>query len=356
MLVNTLQFASQRLIDFKKINHAFFELTLASGYLIICKEILIPYHPIILLSGSLLIIFAKQNKIIQPRLIAYLSILPAVAILQFFYAASQLHLPIYTEFVNWMVCFTTLLLFFIHAFYTHVKIENKVLQSVSKLLFALAISYVTVLYVNEIWQAFYWIVFAFIALFVYQKLRLKEFILYTLAYYLITAFSVAFLSSQYINVSTSFLSTASLVSIVVQLAMVGLVYLLYKWISNLETEQIDIYKLIFNQKNAVIIYPLTFSIAIFLFFGYEKSVLTLLWVVECFVLFGLSLVLGEKQFRFISLVSLLACIVRLFFYDLSRTNTITKALVFLGVGIIMIAINSLHNKFKERYNNKSNDL
>jgi uncharacterized membrane protein len=70
---------------------------------------------------------------------------------------------------------------------------------------------------------------------------------------------------------------------------------------------------------------------------------------ECFVLFALSLVLGEKQFRLISLTALLACIVRLFFYDLSRTNTITKALVFLGVGIIMIAINSLHNKFKDRY-------
>jgi uncharacterized membrane protein len=130
--------------------------------------------------------------------------------------------------------------------------------------------------------------------------------------------------------------------------MVALVYFLYRWM-NEETSEIQIFNLLSRIKNPLIIYPLTFSIAIFLFFSYEKSLLTLLWVVECFVLFALSLVLGEKQFRLISLAALVACIVRLFFYDLSRTNTITKALVFLGVGVIMIAINSLHNKFKERY-------
>jgi uncharacterized membrane protein len=308
----------------------------------------VQYHPIILLASCLVFVFTQQYKIIKPRIKIYLLLLIGVSFSEFIYCTSFLQLPVNTNVLGWLSAIGAMLLFLIVAFAAHHKQQNVLLKSISKLAFALVSSFMVFQFASPVWQVLYWILFAFATLFIYRIYKLPEFILYSLAYYFITAFSIAFISSQYITTSTQILSSPSVVSIVVQLLMVALVYFLYRWM-NEETSEIQIFNLLSRIKNPLIIYPLTFSIAIFLFFSYEKSLLTLLWVVECFVLFALSLVLGEKQFRLISLAALVACIVRLFFYDLSRTNTITKSLVFLGVGVIMIAINSLHNKFKERY-------
>jgi uncharacterized membrane protein len=40
---------------------------------------------------------------------------------------------------------------------------------------------------------------------------------------------------------------------------------------------------------------------------------------------------------------------RLIFHDLSSSGTIVKAIVFLGVGSILLLMNSLYNKFKDRF-------
>jgi hypothetical protein len=337
--------------SFKKqtnFHFVFFELTVATLYLIACKEIYWQYHPIILLSSCFIFIFTQHQKIIQQRIKIYLLLFLSVSFTAFIYSSYRLQLPLNTALVDWMINILSILLFLVLAFVIHQKQHDAWLKSISKLVFALVCSFMVLQFASPIWQALYWILFAFATLIIYRVYKITEFVWYSIAYYFITAFSIAFISSQYININTYILSTPSVVSILVQLFMVLLVYFLYKWMQE-EYSEIQIFKWLTQVKKPLLIYPLTFSIAIFLFFSYEKSLLTLLWVMECFVLFALSLVLGEKQFRLISLTALLACIVRLFFYDLSRTNTITKALVFLGVGIIMIAINSLHNKFKDRY-------
>jgi uncharacterized membrane protein len=42
------------------------------------------------------------------------------------------------------------------------------------------------------------------------------------------------------------------------------------------------------------------------------------------------------------------CIVRLVFFDLKESTTITKALVFVGVGLLMLGMNILYRKYKDR--------
>ncbi len=42
------------------------------------------------------------------------------------------------------------------------------------------------------------------------------------------------------------------------------------------------------------------------------------------------------------------CLLRLVFYDLSHAGTLTRALVFLGVGVVMLLIHALFNQFKGR--------
>jgi len=102
-------------------------------------------------------------------------------------------------------------------------------------------------------------------------------------------------------------------------------------------------------QNAWLFYPFFAALAMFMFWSFDKSLLTLLWVFEAFVIFILSIALKEQHFRYIAMGGLAGCLIRLVFYDLSKSTTLTRAIVFLGVGIIMLLINSLYNKYRDRY-------
>ena len=95
-------------------------------------------------------------------------------------------------------------------------------------------------------------------------------------------------------------------------------------------------------------YPFFFGVALFLFWRFDAMILTLLWFLETFVLFVLSIVLREPPFRAVALAGMAVCLVRLVFYDLTQADTLTRGLVFLGGGGLMLAINMLFNRFKER--------
>jgi Sec-independent protein translocase protein TatA len=109
-----------------------------------------------------------------------------------------------------------------------------------------------------------------------------------------------------------------------------------------------------KRKNPFIYYPFYIAVGLFIYWSASTSVLTLLWVGESFLIFILSLILKENQFRITSLLILAACLIRLVFYDLARADTITRALVFLGVGTIMLIMNSLYNKYRNRTGNRPN--
>ena len=49
------------------------------------------------------------------------------------------------------------------------------------------------------------------------------------------------------------------------------------------------------------------------------------------------------------MVALGAALLRLIFFDLARSSTLTRALVFVGVGLLMLGMNSLYNRFKDRF-------
>ena len=76
--------------------------------------------------------------------------------------------------------------------------------------------------------------------------------------------------------------------------------------------------------------------------------MTFLWVLEALGLLVLSITLKEKYFRYVSLSVVGLCIVRLMFFDLSNTDFLIRALVLLGVGIVLLVMNSLFKKYKDR--------
>jgi hypothetical protein len=111
----------------------------------------------------------------------------------------------------------------------------------------------------------------------------------------------------------------------------------------------DVSDFISRRKNPWINYPLFISVAIFLYQSFSRAILTLLWVVECFFIFISSVILKENHFRYVAMTGLALALLRLVFYDMAKSNTLTRALVFIGVGVIMLVMNSIYNKYKDRF-------
>jgi hypothetical protein len=96
-------------------------------------------------------------------------------------------------------------------------------------------------------------------------------------------------------------------------------------------------------------YPFVASVALFFYWRFDHSVLTLLWSAEAFAIFILSAVLREEHFRYMALVGMGACVIRLIGFDMAQSDTLMRGLVFLGVGILMLSMNSIYNRFRARF-------
>jgi hypothetical protein len=100
---------------------------------------------------------------------------------------------------------------------------------------------------------------------------------------------------------------------------------------------------------AFLFYPFFLAIAISLYWGFDSAVLTLLWAGEAFVVFAVSLYLRESHFRYMALAALAAVVARLIFIDMSESNLGVRGAVFTGVGLLMLGMNALYNRFRSRY-------
>lgn len=104
-----------------------------------------------------------------------------------------------------------------------------------------------------------------------------------------------------------------------------------------------------RRRNLYVYYPLFAGIALFLYWRFDRSLLTLLWATEAFVVFGLSAWLRENQFRYVALGGLAACLVRLVFIDMAQANLALRGVVFIGVGSLMLGMNAIYNRYRARF-------
>lgn len=94
--------------------------------------------------------------------------------------------------------------------------------------------------------------------------------------------------------------------------------------------------------------PIFVGIAFLFAFNFEKTLLTLLWVgLSCGYLV-LGLLTRSKLSAQIAMSALVICSGRLLIFDLVQTNLSIRAVVFLGVGILMMAIGLVYKKYKDR--------
>ena len=99
---------------------------------------------------------------------------------------------------------------------------------------------------------------------------------------------------------------------------------------------------------ATICYPFFAGLALFLAWRFEQAILTFLWASETFAIFVLSIVLRQNHFRLVALAGLAACLFRLLVYDMHETELFIRGVVFIGVGLLMLAMNAVYNKYSNR--------
>ncbi len=114
-------------------------------------------------------------------------------------------------------------------------------------------------------------------------------------------------------------------------------------------------QLLFKETAVTVILPIFIGIAALFAFNYEKAVLTFMWVGLISIYLSLGLLLRSKLSIKIAMCSLLLCSIRLIVYDLVQSDIGIRALVFIGVGILMLALSLLYKKYKHRIEKDESD-
>ena len=108
-------------------------------------------------------------------------------------------------------------------------------------------------------------------------------------------------------------------------------------------------KLVALAPNPLLYGPLFVAVAVVLASHFDHSLLTLLWATEAFVIYLLSAVLRDSRFRVVALIALGSCLWRLVAVDMAQSDLTTRGVVFVGVGLLMLAMNALASRFRSRF-------
>lgn len=80
--------------------------------------------------------------------------------------------------------------------------------------------------------------------------------------------------------------------------------------------------------------------------GSYRFGLSILWGAYALFMIVLGIWKAQKYIRISAMVFFALTLVKLFFYDSSRLDTIAKTIVFLSLGALLLLISFLYNKYK----------
>jgi len=216
----------------------------------------------------------------------------------------------------WLVNYT-FLFFTLLTFISIRKFKNKILGYVSTGITALEM-----------------LIFLTAGLYILSELR-ESYLNQTLAeYYNKSAF---YIGIRYINFAFVALALASIYSFInqvymkkalggLQIAFDFLLYTTILWVAS--SELINIMDLMqFTQS--------------------YKLGLSILWGVYSLMLIGLGIWKNKKYLRISAIALFGVTLIKLFVYDISHLNTIAKTIVFVSLGILLLIISFLYNKYKK---------
>lgn len=209
----------------------------------------------------------------------------------------------------------------------------------------------------EHWSPPYWAVLAILSYLIsnVKFMDLSRFAQYSLVIQAVNSFYIAFISSSEDNPTGLWQNSKWIPALTAITLTFPYLYLVYSSFREKEikypgflSRADKVSALAQNRVFSLAFYPFFAAVFLFLYWSAAGAVLTLLWVLSAFAVFAFSLIVKEKHFRYASLAILFFCIFRLIFHDLSSTGALTRAFVFVGTGIILLIMNSLYNKYKDR--------
>lgn len=79
-----------------------------------------------------------------------------------------------------------------------------------------------------------------------------------------------------------------------------------------------------------------------------KLGLSILWGVYALILIYIGIFKRRKYLRIAAIILFAITLLKLFFYDVAGMNTLSKIIVFISLGILLLIISFLYNKFKDK--------
>jgi uncharacterized membrane protein len=79
----------------------------------------------------------------------------------------------------------------------------------------------------------------------------------------------------------------------------------------------------------------------------NKLGLSILWGIYSFALIALGIWKRRVYLRIAAIVLFGITLIKLFFYDIRNLDTISKTIVFLALGALLLGISFLYNKYRD---------
>ncbi|MFZ0565138.1 MAG: hypothetical protein WAM28_03005 [Chlamydiales bacterium] len=205
--------------------------------------------------------------------------------------------------------------------------------------------------IPDIWRPLLWVIIA--AVLFMGSLNFnwpKKLYVYSWIYFIASVSHIAFATSA-LKIPSLFLIERYHLLAYFAIALQGFyVYMVYKqqWKIKNALGSAELISALYRYLHFTVLLPVFLGIALLFAFNFEKAILTLLWVgLICFYL-SIGLLIKSKRSIQIGMIALLFCSVRLIVFDLVQSNLSTRALVFIGVGGLMLGMSILYKKYKYR--------
>ena len=88
---------------------------------------------------------------------------------------------------------------------------------------------------------------------------------------------------------------------------------------------------------------------------FDKLGLSIFWGFYALILIGLGIFLQRQHLRIGAIVLFCITLIKLFFYDIGDMNTMTKTIVFISLGLLLLTISFLYVKYKESIGEKGEE-
>jgi uncharacterized membrane protein len=82
------------------------------------------------------------------------------------------------------------------------------------------------------------------------------------------------------------------------------------------------------------------------FAQFDKLGLSIFWGMYSLLLIGLGIFRKKQHLRIGAIVLFGITLIKLFFYDIANLSTMSKTIVFISLGILLLIISFLYNKYK----------